>query len=142
VRINTQFPLSVFRRYGSVALCLITLLVLLLHPVPLCFDCEFPDAWGHHDDRWDMLILTWCLLAPFLAGLLVRRFAWLVPTTTVLAFLMTQHLGGVPAWSIINNEGPFIAVLGSLAALLYFEVGRLLCTIAISIVSIVASRAT
>jgi hypothetical protein len=36
---------------------------------------------------------------------------WLIPPGIMLANLMTQHLGGVPWWSLRENEGPIIILV-------------------------------
>jgi hypothetical protein len=31
---------------------LVTLAVLAIHPIPECFDCEFPNPWGRDDHAY------------------------------------------------------------------------------------------
>lgn len=80
-------------------------IVLCIHAIPWCIDCEFPNPWGHVWDWRDGVLSTCLLAAPFLAGLLALRQGWLVPVSTVLSLLVTQLFGGVPLWSLVANEG-------------------------------------
>jgi hypothetical protein len=122
--------LAQLRRHGTVALSLLTLIALCVHPLPFCIDCEFPDPWGHKSSPFDGPLLVWLLIASFLAGLFALWKGWLVPIFVVLALLATQPLGGVTWWSLRDNEGPFILALGLPAAGVCFGFGYLVHKIA------------
>lgn len=98
--------------YGAVALSLLTLVALTVYPLPFCIDCEYPNPWGHVPAKGEVPVSWWLLVAPFLAGAFRLRKGWLVPICVVLALLVTQPLGGVALWSLRENEGPFILLLG------------------------------
>ena len=115
-----------FRRHGAVALSMLTLIALCIHPLPFCIDCEFADPWGHKANAFDVPLLIWLLVAPFLAGLLALRRGWLVPICVVLALLVTQSIGGVAWWSLRENEGPFILIFGLPTTAVGFGIGYLI----------------
>jgi hypothetical protein len=50
----------------------------------------------------------------------------MLPMAIVVADCLTEPLGGVPIWSLINNEGPVILIVGGVIGLISFGVGRLL----------------
>lgn len=113
MQFRAEDVLSKARRYGAFALIAATLIVWIVHPVPFCIDCEFPNAWGHADnDRNDVVVIAWAAVAAFLGGLLAVRRSWLLPLGIVTAILISQPLGGVAWWSLRENEGPFIVVFG------------------------------
>jgi len=99
-------------------------IVLCIHAIPWCIDCEFPNPWGHVWDWRDGVLSTCLLAAPFLAGLLALRQGWLVPVSTVLSLLVTQLFGGVPLWSLVANEGRFIVILGFPSTMACFGIGH------------------
>ena len=103
---------SKLRYHGAAALSAGTLIALILHPTPWCFDCEFANPWGHIYDWLDTALSIWLLVAPFLAGLFALRKGWLVPLSLVGALLASQSLGGVAWWSLRENEGPIILMFG------------------------------
>lgn len=77
---------------------LITLAVLAVHPIPECFDCEFPNAWGRDDRVYyasARLFDAWFVLASVAAGFVSLQRNWMVPFGITLADLVTQPLGGV-----------------------------------------------
>jgi len=115
--------LATVRSHGSVAISLATLLALTIHPTPWCVDCEFSNPWGHVSDRLDDILDAWLSIAPFIAGLFAFRKGWLVPVCMVLATLITQPFGGVAWWSLLNNEGPVIVILGLPACAFCFFLG-------------------
>src|SRR5215471_16358906 len=95
-----------FQRHGSFVLSIATMVALSLYPTPWCFDCEFPDPWGHHDGAIDAVLTVWLLAAPFVAGLFALRRGWRVQLCAMAALLIAQPLGGVSWDSFVNNEGP------------------------------------
>jgi hypothetical protein len=109
--------------YGAVALSVVTLIALIIYPIPLCFDCEFPNPWGHVTAKGEGPVAVWLLIAPFLAGVFGLRRGWLVPLFVVLALLVTQPLGGVPWWSLRDNEGPIILLFGLPVTATCFGIG-------------------
>lgn len=96
------------RSRGSVTISLATLGALAIHPTPWCVDCEFSNP----SDRLDDILGAWSLAASFVAGLFAFNKGWLVPVCVVLATLIALPLGGVAWWSLLNNEGPAIVILG------------------------------
>lgn len=102
-------------RHGSVLIAISTLIVLISNPIPACFDCEPPYAWGHDVaivGRDATILMVWLLGTSFLAGLLRWKRKWLVPVGIAIADVATQHLGGVAWWSVRENEGPALLIMG------------------------------
>jgi hypothetical protein len=103
------------KRYASIIIVSATAIALVLFPDPWCFDCE-GSGWGVVSAATGNLradVLTyWFLSISILAGLLKIHRPWLVPLGIVLAELLTQHLGGVAWWSLRDNEGPMILIIG------------------------------
>jgi hypothetical protein len=98
--------------HGSVAFSLAALVALAIHPTPWCLGCEFSNSWGRVSNRLDDILGGWLLIAPLIAGLFVFKKGWLVPVFMVIATLFTQPLADVAGWSLLNNEGPIIVILG------------------------------
>lgn len=108
---------------------LVTLVVLAIHPIPECIDCEFPRPWGRDDVvyRHAADVLTvWFVVATITAGFFSVRKYWLVPVLITLAHLITQLLGGVALWSLRENEGPTIVLLGFAAGAIALLVGAIM----------------
>jgi hypothetical protein len=107
---------------------LVTLVVLAVHPLPECFDCEGPRPWGRDDLAYHYGVAIfdgWFVLASISAGFFSFRKYWLVPPLIVLADLVTQPLGGVALWSLWNNEGPVMVIIGSVMGALCLLAGVL-----------------
>jgi hypothetical protein len=117
-------------RNGTVILCVMTLLLAVIYPVPFCIGCEFAKPWGHVPVWQEDIVLIWLLAAPFLAGLFVLKKGGLVPLIAVFALVIVQPLAGVAWWSLLANEGPFIILLGSPIAAACYGGGRLVRLIA------------
>jgi hypothetical protein len=103
-----------------------TLIVLMFHPIPACFDCEFPNAWGRDDAivaRDSTVFMVWFLGASCMAGLLRWKRSWLVPVGITIVDIATQHLGGVAWWSLRDNEGPVLLVVGVVSGGFSFLLG-------------------
>ena len=98
--------------HGTTILCAVTLIALVLFPLPFCIDCEMPNPWGHVAVWEEGPVTVWFFIAPLLAGLLALRGGWLVPVWVVFTLLATQRLGGVVWWSLRDDEGPFILLFG------------------------------
>jgi hypothetical protein len=106
------------KRYPSIVIVIATFIVLAFFPIPLCFDCEFPNPYGLSDAilaHRTLLFEIWSVSAIFVSVFLRIKRPWLIPPGIMLADLMTQHLGGVPWWSLRENEGPIIIVVGLIA---------------------------
>jgi len=77
---------------------LLTLALLALHPLPICFDCEGNDPWGTgyvpSDTSYDLFAI-WFVSLSFAAGAFRMKKGWLLPIGLTIADLATQHLG---AW--------------------------------------------
>jgi hypothetical protein len=90
--------------------------VLILFPAPSCFNCESPSPYGIDASivahRADNIAVLFCSIV-LLAGVLKLKYAWAIPPGFFVADGLTQHLAGVPWWSLRENEGPFI-VFGDL----------------------------
>lgn len=112
-------------RYGACALSAVTVAALIAYPLPFCIDCEYPNPWGHVSVKWEIPVSFWLLVAPFLAGAFPIKKGWLVPIVVLCSLLATQPLGGVAWWSLPENEGPFILLLGVPLMAACFGVGRL-----------------
>jgi len=107
---------------------LVTLVVLAIHPIPECVDCEFPRPWGRDDvvyQRDAAILSLWFVVATITAGFFSIRKYWLVPILITLAHVITQPLGGVALWSLRSNEGPMIVLFGLGAGALGLSVGAL-----------------
>jgi hypothetical protein len=105
-KLVTSVPLWVF---------LLTFIVLAIHPIPECVDCEYPHPWGRNEvafARDSILIAVWLVIASFLAGFWGLKGKWLIPASILVAHLATQPIGGVALWSLVSNEGPMILLLG------------------------------
>jgi hypothetical protein len=100
---------------AAVSSVVFTLIVLIFNPIPACVDCEFPNAWGHNDaivGHDSVVFMVWFLGASCMAGLLRWKRSWIVPVGITIADIATQHLGGVPWWSLKDNEGPVLLIVG------------------------------
>ncbi len=122
---RTAAPATACNRYGAAALSVITLAALIAYPLPFCIDCEYPNPWRHVSVNGRIPVSLWLLFAPFLAGALRVKRGWLVPVVAILALAATQPLGGVAWWSLRENEGPFILLLGLPITAACWGIGRL-----------------
>ncbi len=96
---------------------LITIVLLSIHPLAECFDCEGPNPWGRNDLFYYRAIYVfdaWFLITSIASGFCSIRKYWIVPFSLTFAYLVTQPLGGVPMWSLRANEGPVIVIAGVL----------------------------
>jgi hypothetical protein len=112
----------------------ITLAVLAIHPSPECFDCEYSRQWGRDDAaflRSAHVLDVWFLLASIVAGFYSVRKYWAIPVLILIAHLVTQPLGGVPLWSLWNNEGPVIVIVGCVVGACALLVGAVIRCLAI-----------
>jgi hypothetical protein len=99
-----------------------------MHPISECFDCEFPHDHGINDATYDRDIYIfdiWFITTTFIATLLRIRRGWTVPFGILFAFIATQHLGGLPWWSLRDNEGPTILLVGIPVSLMTLTIGFL-----------------
>lgn len=104
----------------------ITVCALILFPIADCFDCQYQNAWGRNDATYEIRSIVfdcWLVGASFSIGILRRRWGWLVPVAIVLIGCATEPLGGVPLWSLINNEGPMMLLIGGIIGLISFFIG-------------------
>jgi hypothetical protein len=118
--------------YGAAVLSVVTVFALTLYPLPFCIDCEYPNPWGHVSVLAEVPVSFWLLIAPFLAGAFPVKKGWLVPLVVVLALIATQPIGGVAWWSLRENEGPFILLLGLPVTAVCFGFGSLSRVVLIS----------
>ena len=125
--------LSKISRYGATVLSVVTVFALIVYPLPFCIDCEYPNPWGHASVQAEVPVSFWLLIAPFLAGAFPVKKGWLVPLVVVLALIATQPLGGVAWWSLRENEGPFILLLGLPVTAVCFGFGCLTRVIVTSV---------
>jgi hypothetical protein len=123
VEIRARIPLSNLTHYGAFAISVITLIALVVYPIPFCIDCESADPWGHGSTKGELPVALWLLAAPFLAGVAAIKRGWIVPLCVVFALLVTQPLGGVAWWSLRLNEGPFILAFGLPLTFACFGIG-------------------
>jgi hypothetical protein len=106
------------RRYASIVIVIATFIALVFFPIPSCFDCEFPNPYGIDAAVFahrQLLFEIWSISAIFISVLLRIKRPWLIPPGIMLADLITQHLGGVPWWSLRENEGPIIILVELIA---------------------------
>jgi len=109
-------PASI-KRYGSIIIVIATFIALAFFPIPSCFDCEGP-SYRLNDATLAHRILffrIWSISTIFFSVFLRIKRPWLIPLGIMLADLMTQHLGGVPWWSLRENEGPIIILVELIA---------------------------
>ena len=93
----------------------LTLIFLVIHPIPECVDCEYSNPWGRNDAvylRDSHLLDLWLILASFYAALNSLKRSWLVPLGIVFSHAATQFRGGVTWASFSGNEGPAILIMG------------------------------
>jgi len=91
------------KRYKSIVIVTATFIALAFFPIPSCFDCEFPNPYGVNDAilaHRVLLFEIWSISAIAFSVFLRIKRPWLIPPGIMLADLMTQHLGGVPWWSL------------------------------------------
>jgi O-antigen/teichoic acid export membrane protein len=115
------------RRHLVLILIAVSLCALILFPLADCFDCEGPRPWGRDDAAYAIrtaVFSHWLIGASFLAGFSRRRFGWTVPVAITLISCATEPLGGVALWSLLNNEGPVIAIFDGAIGLGAFFAGR------------------
>ena len=115
--------------HPTVVVFLVTFMVLAIHPLPECVECEHSNPWGRDDAafaRGVAIITAWLILASFVAGFSCLRRYWPVPVSIVVADLITQPLGGVPLWSLWSNEGPLIVMFGLAAGATSLLAGHLI----------------
>jgi hypothetical protein len=116
----------------SVWIPLLTFVVLVFHPLPICIDCEGDHPWGvsYTASPNDYVFFEiWFLALSFAAGFFRLRSMLLMPVGLTLAYLATQHFGGVTWWSLRVNEGPVILIAG-----LFFGCGALVLGLAIHLI--------
>ena len=89
----------------------LTILALVRFPLADCFDCEGPNPWGRNDVAYllrSRLFMAWLAGSSILLGVYRVPFGWSAPLLIAMGDLLTEHIGGVAWWSLLNNEGPFI----------------------------------
>ena len=121
-------PVDRLRPYIVPALIGLTAIALVLFPIADCIDCDVLRPWGRNDAAFAIrseIFDIWLLGASFLVGLFRLRHGWVLPLAFVAINCLTEPLGGVAWWSLIQNEGPLILLIGGLAGLLSFAIGRL-----------------
>jgi O-antigen/teichoic acid export membrane protein len=113
-------------RHLVLVLISISLCALILFPIADCFDCNGPNPWGRNDATYAIrsaFFDYWLVGSSLLAGLLRRRFGWMVPIAITVIACATQPLGGVALWSLVNNEGPVMLIYGVSIGVASFFVG-------------------
>jgi hypothetical protein len=105
------------KRYASIVIVIATFIALAFFPIPSCFDCEGPNPYGDAAvlAHRQLIFEIWPISAIFFSVFLRIKRPWLIPPGIMLADLMTQHLGGVPWWSLRENEGPIIILVELIA---------------------------
>ena len=105
------------KRYASIVIIMATAIALAFFPIPLCFDCEGPNPYAIDAviAHRQLIFEIWSISAIFFSVFLRIKNPWLIPPGIMLADLMTQHLGGVPWWSVRENEGPIIILVDLIA---------------------------
>lgn len=124
-----SIPRDRFKPYIIPTLIVVTAIALMLFPIADCVDCEFARPWGRDDGAYGIRIAifsAWLLGTSFLVGLFRLLYGWIIPIAFVAIDCLAQPLGGVEWRSLINNEGPFIVLIGGCLGLASFAVGRLI----------------
>jgi len=105
------------KRYASIVIVIATFIALAFFPIPSCFDCEGPNPYGDAAvlAHRQFIFEIWSVSTIFFSVFLRVKRTWLIPPGIMLADLMTQHLGGVPWWSLRENEGPIIILVELIA---------------------------
>jgi hypothetical protein len=117
---------SRLRAFIVPSIVLLTVLVLVRYPLADCFDCEGPHPWGRDDAAYlfrSHFFIAWLFGTSFLLGLYRVRGGWVAPLLIALGDCLTQHLGGVAWWSLLNNEGPLILLSDSFFGLIGLALG-------------------
>lgn len=127
---RSVFQLRVFmRRHLIPILIAVSLCALILFSIADCFDCEFPSPWRRNDAIYEIRVTVftyWLVGSSLLVGFLRQRFGWVVPIAIVLIACATELLGGVELWSLINNEGPVMLIIGGSVGLISFFAGLII----------------
>ena len=114
------------RTYIVPFVIILTVLLLTRFPLADCIDCEGPHPWGRNDASYLLrsnIFLAWLFGTSFLFGLFRVRGGWVAPPLIALGDCLTQHIGGVPWWSLLGNEGPFILAIDSFVGLTGLALG-------------------
>jgi hypothetical protein len=114
------------RHHLVLVLISISLCALIVFPLADCFDCEGPNPWGRNDAAYatrSMMFICLLVGSSLLAGFSRRRLGWTVPIAITVIACATQPLAGVELWSLVNNEGPIMLIVGGSIGLASFCVG-------------------
>ncbi len=117
---------SRLRTWIMPVIVVLTIVVLVRFPLADCFDCEGPHPWGRDDVAYlsrSHLFTAWLFGISFLLGICRARFGWVAPLLIAVGDCLTQHIGGVSWWSLLNNEGPFILLGDSFIGLVGLALG-------------------
>ena len=105
----------------------LTVVALARFPLADCFDCEGPGAWGRNEAAYKLrseVFLGWLIVAPFILGFARIPFGWTVLISmSVIDFLTQHYFGGVPWWSLKNNEAPFILLFDTCLSFAALSIG-------------------
>ena len=104
----------------------ISLCALILFPIADCFDCDGANPWGRNDVAYSVrsaIYSYWLVGSSLLVGFSRRRFGWTVPIAITVIACVTEPLGGVKLWSLVNNEGPVMLIFGGSIGLASFFAG-------------------
>jgi hypothetical protein len=116
------------KRFGSFVGIGVLTATMVLFPAPFCFDCEGFAPYGINAEivarRADRTAFLYFAIV-MLAGVLKIRFTWIVPPTFLFVDLVTQHLAGVPWWTLRLNEGPILVFCDLVVGLLLLGFGHL-----------------
>jgi hypothetical protein len=121
--------IETIKRHGSIVALAVMSVTLAVLPAPWCFDCEGPNPFGvdvsviAHREHLTGAI---CASVVLLAGLLEFRWSWIIPPGFVIADIITQHLAGVPWWSLRYNEGPILIFFDLIEGFILLTFGYLL----------------
>jgi hypothetical protein len=92
------------------------------------FRLRVSNPWGPDDLAYHRAVAIldgWFVLASITAGFCSIRKYWPVPLLIVVADLVTQPLGDVALWSLWNNEGPVILLIGCVMGAVCLSAGVL-----------------
>jgi hypothetical protein len=70
--------------------------------------------------------MAWLFGSSFVLGVYRVQFGWLAPLLIAVGDLLTEHIGGVAWWSLLNNEGPFILLFDIVCGMAGIALGVLI----------------
>lgn len=113
--------LATLHDYTAIAIPSITLLILIICPIPLCVGCE-PDPFENVNSGIVEPLFFATLIASFLAGTFAIRNAWLVPLGTVFSLPLSHFLRGMSS----VEDGLLVAIYSVPIFAICFSIGHVI----------------